>query len=98
MKKPYTFSSTIVVYGGVATWRFLGLPTKMAKEIKETYGKQARGWRSLPVTVTIGATTWDTSIFPDNKAGTYLLPLKASVRKAEAITDKDTVSCTISIR
>lgn len=82
----------------MAAWRFLGLPTKEAKEIKENYGKSAKGWGSLPVTVTIGKTTWDTSIFPDKKSGTYLLPLKGQVRKAEDIGDTDTVTFTLRVR
>ena len=79
-------------------WRFLGLPQKDGKEIKEKFGKQAKGWGSLPVLVTIGTTTWKTSIFPDKKSGTYLLPLKAEVRKKEGIVDKEKVSFTIQLR
>ena len=79
-------------------WRFLGLPQKDGKEIKEKFGKRAKGWGSLPVLVTIGKTTWKTSIFPDKKSGTYLLPLKAEVRKKEGIVDKEKVSFTIQLR
>ena len=57
-----------------------------------------RGWGSLPVTVTIGKTSWKTSIFPDAKAGAYLLPLKADVRKKEKILASDTVSFSLEIR
>jgi len=35
------------------------------------------------VDVTVGATSWRTSIFPDSKTGTYLLPVKKAVRLAE---------------
>jgi hypothetical protein len=91
MAKPYTFTSKIAVYPGMGGWRFLGIPKKEAKEIKETYGKNAKGWGSLPVTVTIGKTAWKTSIFPDRKSGTYLLPLKAQIRKKEEIDDDETV-------
>ncbi len=40
----------------------------------------------------IGKTNWRTSIFPDSKSGTYLLPVKATVRRVEGIDDGDTVS------
>ena len=33
----------------------------------------------------IGATRWSTSIFPDKKRGTYVLPVKKSVRVAEQL-------------
>lgn len=82
----------------MAAWRFLGLPIKQAKEIKEKYGKNAKGWGSLRVAATVGKTTWETSIFPDKKSGSYVLPLKAQVRKAEGIKDTDSVVCSLKIR
>jgi hypothetical protein len=45
----------------------------------------------------VGKTEWDTSIFPDKKSGVYLLPTKASVRKAEGIVDDEPVMFTITI-
>lgn len=90
--------SKVVVYPGASGWRFLVLPQKEGKEIKETYGKSARGWGSLPVSVTVGKTVWETSIFPDRKSGTYLLPLKAKIRKAEHIEDSTMVSFVLALR
>ncbi len=99
MKKgTYTMSSKVVVYPGMAAWRFLIVPQQTGREIKETFGKYAKGWGSLPVSVTIGTTTWATSIFPDKKSGTYLLPLKAAVRKTEHILDEDRVRFTFMLR
>lgn len=59
--------------------------------------KKAKGWGSIPVTVTLGKSTWKTSIFPDKKAGTYLLPLKAAVRKKEGVGAGDKVRFEIEI-
>jgi hypothetical protein len=98
MPSSYSFKSKVVVYPGMAAWRFLGLPKKEAGEIKERYGKSAKGWGSLPVTASIGRTSWDTSIFPDKKSGTYVLPLKSQIRKAEGIADTDTVAVSLRIR
>jgi hypothetical protein len=99
MRTPlYKLSSKVFVYPGMGGWRFLGIPLKEGKEIKEKFGKHARGWGSLPVVVTIGATTWETSIFPDKKSGTYLLPLKAQVRKKEEIDDDSKVQFTLKLR
>ena len=39
----------------------------------------------MRVKVSIGRTKWATSIFPDRKRGTYLLPVKKEVRKAEGL-------------
>ncbi len=57
------------------------LSKKQSAEITARFGLMKRGWGSLPVIVAMGKTTWKTSIFPDKKAGAYLLPLKAEVRK-----------------
>ncbi|USN87586.1 MAG: DUF1905 domain-containing protein [Candidatus Nomurabacteria bacterium] len=96
-KGVYELKSKILVYPGMSGWRFLVLPKKESVEIKEKFGKQARGWGSLPVSVTVGKTTWETSIFPDRKSGTYILPLKAKIRKAEEIYDDDTVRYVMEI-
>jgi len=37
------------------------------------------------VEVTIGATTWRTSLFPDSKRQTYVLPVKKDVRRREGL-------------
>lgn len=94
----YKLRSKVFVYPGMSAWRFLGIPEKQGKEIKEKFGSRARGWGSLPVSVSIGKTTWDTSIFPDKKSGSYLLPLKAKIRTAEGISDDSTVSFSLTVR
>jgi len=82
----------------MAGWHFLSLPQKQATEIKKQFGGKAKGWGSLPVAVTLGKSTWRTSIFPDKRSNTYLLPLKAEVRKKEGIGAEDTVTFTIEIK
>lgn len=94
----YKLKSKVLVYQGPSAWRFLAIPKKQGAEIKKKFGEHAKGWGSLPVVVTVGKTTWDTSIFPDSKSSTYLLPLKATVRKIEEIDDTDTVSFVMKIR
>jgi len=98
LNRIFTFTSKIVVYPGAAAWHFLPIPRKEGAEIKEKFGKRARGWGSLPVTVTIGKLKWDTSIFPDKKSGTYLLPLKAQIRKKGEIYDEDTVTFVLKLK
>ena len=97
MKKNYKLKSKVWLYPGMAGWHFVSVPKKESKEIKENFKEDARGWGSLPVEVTIGKTTWKTSIFPDKKSDTYVLPLKAEVRKKESIFADDTISFSIKI-
>jgi hypothetical protein len=94
--KKYQISGKIWLYPGEsANWHFFTIPKKESGEIKTAYTGLTRGWGSLPVSVTIGKTNWETSIFPDSKSGTYILPLKAVVRKKEHLYEGDT--CTVSI-
>jgi hypothetical protein len=54
----------------------------------------ARGFGSLRVRATIGETTWETSVFPQGSATaapSWLLPVKAAVRKAEGLAEGDEV-------
>jgi hypothetical protein len=96
-KTKYSLTSKILVYPGMSGWRFLIIPTNDAQEIKANFGNRAKGWGSLPVTVTLNSSVWKTSIFPDKKSGTYFLPLKAKIRKAEEIFDEDVLRFSIKI-
>ncbi|HYQ75619.1 DUF1905 domain-containing protein [Cellulomonas sp.] len=66
-------------------WTFVSVPDDASDEILERAGAFARGFGSLRVEVTVGGTTWRTSIFPDSKARAYSLPVKKAVRTAEGL-------------
>ena len=94
----FHLQAKVWLYSGQAAWHFVTLPQKESELIKELFASAKRGWGSLPVIVTIGQTQWKTSIFPDKKAGAYLLPLKADVRKKENLSAGDTIRFTVEIR
>lgn len=99
MKKNYKLKTKLWIYPGEnAAWHFLTIPKEESAVIKNLFGKNARGWGSLPVMVKIGKTVWDTSIFPDRKAGTYMLPVKAAVRKNEGLFDGDMISYSLKLK
>jgi hypothetical protein len=85
MDAPTTFRAEVWEHEGPASWFFVSLPDDLADDILETHGARAKGFGSIRVEVTIGATRWQTSLFPDSKRRTYLLPVKAAVRRAEAL-------------
>lgn len=93
----YTLQGEVWLYPGMAAWHFVTLPKKDSEHIKNEFGAMARGWGSLPVNVTIGNTSWKTSIFPDKKFGAYLLPLKSEVRKRENIVEDDKITFIIEV-
>jgi hypothetical protein len=82
---PFPFQAQPWRYSGQAGWYFVSLPLEMAQEIRTLVGWQEEGWGRLKVKARVGKTTWETAIWFDTKAQTYLLPLKASIRTAEGL-------------
>jgi hypothetical protein len=78
------------------TWVFVSLPADESEEIRDLAGGLRRGFGSLRVRATIGATTWRTSIFPDSRKG-YVLPVKRPVRAAESLDVGDTTTVTVEL-
>jgi hypothetical protein len=87
----FKIDTTLWKYAGTkGAWFFVTIDETRAKKLKQSALPKGKGWGSIRVRVTIGKTTWPTSIFP-TKEGTYLLPIKASVRKRESIGNGDMV-------
>jgi hypothetical protein len=93
-----TFRAPLWRYKGAAAWHFVTLPKRQADEVRDLMGGGGSAFGSLRVTARIGGTRWDTSIFPSREHASYLLPVKAQVRKAEAVQDGDLVAVELSIR
>ena len=94
----YKIRANVWLYPRMTGWHFVSIPQDISEDIKNHFGDMKRGWGSLPVLVTIGKTSWKTSIFPDKKAGGYLLPIKSDVRKKEAIVADHNVTMLIEIK
>ena len=86
-----------------ASWHFLTINGDAAEAIhalalmrRLEFGKR-RGWGAIKVTATIGATRWQTSIFPEKGNGGWLLPVKAAVRKVEGLIAGDDVDVDVRV-
>ncbi|WP_206784751.1 DUF1905 domain-containing protein [Amycolatopsis sp. MtRt-6] len=79
------------------SWTFVSLPADVSEDIRERHAEPRRGFGSVRVRVAIGATRWQTSIFPDGKRGTYVLPVKRAVRKAEGLDVGDVCTVTVEL-
>ena len=79
----YRFQSPLWKYSGEAAWYFITVPFDVADEIDEMAASSKRGFGSVRVEVTVGSSTWRTSLFPDTKAKSFLLPVKKQVRVGE---------------
>lgn len=89
------FSGKIWFWRGPAPWYFVTVPAAQSQELKAISGLVTYGWGVIPVQVRIGNSEWKTSLFP--KDGLYLVPIKASVRKAEELEEGDTVTIRLEV-
>jgi hypothetical protein len=69
-----------------SAWFFTEVPAELSADIREI-PRPFRGFGSVRVRARIGDTAWTTSIFPSSGSGTYVLPLKKTVRDAESLVD-----------
>lgn len=83
----------------VGAWCFLTLPRELSEEIRDltTGATPRRGFGSVRVEVTVGQTSWRTSVFPDAGSGCYVLPVKKAVRRHEDLEPGDLVDVTLRI-
>ena len=79
-----------------AAWFFTAVPPELSDDIREV-PRPYRGFGSVRVRARIGASEWTTSIFPDSKSGSYVLPLKKRVRDAEGIAEGSLVVVRIDV-
>ena len=90
----YEFEAALWRWKAQESWIFLSLPFDVADEI-ESRAVPGKGFGSVRVEVTIGPTTWRTSVFPSAEEKTYVLPVKKPVRVANGLDEGD--SCTVRL-
>ena len=83
----YRFMASLWLWKDEGSWWFVTLPDDVSDDIEERHGPDAGGFGSIKVEVTVGATTWRTSLFPSSEQRAYVLPVKKPVRVAEALED-----------
>lgn len=94
----YSFSAELWLYPGEAGWHFLTLPAEIADDLGEEAAAFRKGFGSVRVTAEIAGQSWQTSVFPDSKSGSYLLPVKKAVRMAARISAGDEVAVRLEVQ
>ena len=75
-----------------ASWHFVNVPRDISQQIKKISATMPKKWRwSMKIRARIWFFSRVTSIFPEGKTGTYLLPIKAEVRHELHIQADDEV-------
>ncbi|MDQ3075876.1 MAG: DUF1905 domain-containing protein [bacterium] len=93
MKKIFRIDAKVWKWPGDAGWHFVNVEKKVSEQIRNKYKK---GF--VYITAKTGKTSWDTALFPHKISGSYLLSVKASVRKKENIWEGDTVNINFTFR
>ncbi len=89
------FTGEVWFWRGPSPFHFVTVPEDESAEIHAASALVTYGWGMIPVEVRIGSTRWTTSLFP--KDGTYVVPLKDRVRKAERIDVGDAVTVRLAV-
>jgi len=95
-KNTWNFSRSVWVWPGeTQKWFFVYVDG----DVKDSMVKSAKtyGYGFIRVVATVGATSWETALFPHKKENCFLLPIVKAVRKKEGIDAGDTISITLSL-
>ena len=93
---PFRFESTIIYWRGPSPFFYAPLPQDLADEVQRMARSVTYGWGMIPVDATIKNVTWYTALFP--KDGTYLLPIKAAVRRKADVTVGDMIAVAMTLK
>lgn len=91
----FEFIGEIWYWRGPAPHHFVTVPPDLCDALRLIASQVTYGWGMIPATVRIGETKWQTSLFP--KDGGYIVPIRASVQKAESLTVGDVATIQLTI-
>lgn len=92
----WEFAGELWYWRGPAPFHFITVPEDVCVELRAVSRLVSYGWGVIPVSVWIGGSAWDTSLFP--KDGGYVLPVKDVVRIGEELVLGDAVSVAMMTR
>ena len=92
----FAFEATVIYWRGPSPFFFAPLPALQATQVREILRAVTYGWGMVPVEARIAEAAFTTSLFPKDE--TYLLPIKAAVRRQAEITAGDTIRIDLIIR
>ena len=93
----HRFTARLWRWEGPAAWYFVSLPHDVSDEIADAVEGRTGGFGSVRVDVVVGSSHWSTSLFPDSREGTYLLPVKKAVRRAESLDEGADVDVSLTV-
>jgi hypothetical protein len=91
-----SFEAELIYWRGPSPFHYLPVPPDGCELLRAVAPAASYGWGVIPVLVSIGGTTFGTSLFP--REGGYLVPVKDAVRRAESLHLGDVVAVALTIR
>jgi hypothetical protein len=85
----FRFETRVIYWRGPSPFFFAPIPPQHVDELRRLAKTVTYGWGMAPVAARIGDVAFKTALFP--KDGTYLLPLKAAVRRRTNVTAGDLI-------
>ncbi|GAA1831019.1 DUF1905 domain-containing protein [Agromyces salentinus] len=92
----FEFTAPLWEWASQGGWYFVTVPEEASEDIREI-PRPPRGFGSVRVRVSVGGSTWTTSVFPDSKVGCYILPMKKAVRVAEGLVEGGDVPVSLTV-
>jgi hypothetical protein len=87
---PFSFTAQILYWRGPSPFFFAPIPLDQAPALRRAAKSVTYGWGVVPVEASIAGVAFTTSLFPKDE--TYLLPIKAAVRRKANITAGDVIA------
>ena len=83
MDDAIVFEAAIIEWRGPAPFLFASVPDEHVGAIRYAAMTESDGWGVVPVVARVGNSEFATSLFP--RDGSYLLPIKVAIQKAERV-------------
>jgi len=91
----FQFQTRVFHWRGPSPFFFAPVPREQAEAIRRLAKAVSYGWGMIPVEARIGQTAFTTALFPKDE--TYLLPIKAAVRRQAGVTAGDAVAVEMTV-
>ncbi len=92
----FSFEATVIYWRGPSPFFYAPLPPESAAKIRPVLKAVTYGWGMVPAEARIGDVVFTTALFPKDE--TYLLPIKAAVRKKANVTAGDLICVEMILR
>jgi len=89
------FAGELYSWRGPAPYHFIKVPEEACVALRQMSPFVSYGWGVIPVSVRIGESVFETSLFP--KDGRYVVPIKDVVRNAEGLVLGDIVTVELAV-